>query len=55
MQPFISYKIHGSRLLTKTRNAKNNTYLCDAVAKGAIEGDSSGVPYYGVLEEVLKV
>jgi len=31
------------------------TYSCGVLVKGTGEGDNSGVDYYGVLEEVLRV
>jgi len=55
VQSFTGYKIHGIKFHTKTRSTNNKTYSCSALVKGTMEGDSSGVDYYGVLEELLKV
>jgi len=55
MQPYNGYKVHGIRFHTRARSANKKTYSCGVLVKGTTSGDSSGVDYYGVLEEVLRV
>ena len=43
------------RFHTRTRSANTKTYSCGILVKGTRKGDTSGVDYYGVLEEVLRV
>jgi len=49
VQPFIRYKVHGIRFHTRTRSMNKKTYSCGVLVKGTLEGDGSGVDYYGVL------
>ena len=55
VQPFNGYKVHGIRFHMRVRSAHKKTYSCCVLVKGTTLGDSSGVDYYGVLEEILRV
>ena len=55
VQPFNAFKVHNIRFHTKARSANNKNYSCGVIMKRTTEGDSSGVNYYRVLEDVLKV
>ena len=55
VQPHTGYKVHGVQFHSRTRSANTKTYSCGVLVKGTGEGDNSGVDYYGVLEEVLRV
>jgi len=55
VQPLNGYKVHGTRFHTRARSAYKKTYSCGVLVKGTTSGDSSGVDYYGVLEEDLEL
>jgi len=55
VQPYTRYKVHGVQFHNRIRSANTKIYSCSVLVKGTREGDNSGVDYYGVLEEVLRV
>jgi len=55
VQPFNGYKVHGIRFHMRVSSANTKTYSCGVLVKGTTLGDSGGVDYYEVLEEVLRV
>jgi len=51
------YRLQSVRhnIADKNKECYNTNYSCSIVVRGNVDANSSGVDYYGVLEEVLEV